>query len=405
MIFGSLYIRVELILVPAYIAILFMHRGANGIMLPCSIWPLVLLWALMLCITLVTSVLGLAVTPAWFNAYSYIKPALIILLFANARFNEQDLQNLLKMFAITAIPLAVLAVGQTFGIKMATDITMSAYMSPERVVIKNLFDTLGFILRAVCVFEHPSSAATYFLTTLTTSIFLLFELHGQRQYTTKHSYMLPMTSLFASFLGGVFTLSATFVAGIGLIFFLLFLRLGWRNKIRAIMISVAFGIIIMGYQMSLGKNKNYASITGNINYQITRVINFELFKSRYANHTGFLLTTMEEIKDNPLIGYGWMRKPRVFIGDSMYVVLLYQGGFIGMVLFALFLVMTYRLVSPSRTMQEIFFFWLFVLLISGMGMPSFFIPRLNDWWWALCGIGVGLAGRSIRTTLEEKNNS
>ncbi len=30
--------------------------------------------------------------------------------------------------------------------------------------------------------------------------------------------------------------------------------------------------------------------------------------------------------------------------------------------------------------------WLFLLLIAGLGGPSFTIPRLQDWWWAMAAI-------------------
>ena len=51
--------------------------------------------------------------------------------------------------------------------------------------------------------------------------------------------------------------------------------------------------------------------------------------------------------------------------------------------------------AATRALREILLFWLFVMLISGMGSPSFFIPRLNDWWWALCGIGASLSASSV----------
>jgi len=388
-IIGSLYIRMELPLTPIYLAILLARRELTAIRIPTIIWPLVLLWAYTLLLTLVSAIVGAAVLPSWFNVYAYIKPALLILLFANMDFSESDLMRLLRWFAASAVPLALLAAAQTFGIQAATDLTMNAYMSPGRLVVERLVDEIGFILRAVSVFESPSYAATYFLTTLATAVYLLFELRGQQ--VAKRMFLLPLVSLFASFVGGIVTLSATFVAGIGLILFMLFLRLEWRNKVRAMAISAAFGAIVIGYLMFLGKDEEYASIANNITYQARRVASLELFESRYAGNTGYLKATIGEISNNPFIGYGWMRKPGVFIGDSMYIVLLYQSGILGLTIFLFWLLQTYRATSRNRALREIFVFWLFVLLISGMGSPSFFTPRLNDWWWALCGIGVGLA--------------
>lgn len=392
-IIGSLYIRIELPLTPIYLAILLARRDLSAIRIPSIVWPLILLWGYTLALTLFSAIVGTAVSPSWFNVYAYIKPAFLILLFANMDFSESDLARLLRWFAASAIPLALLAAGQTFGVQAATDITMSAYMSPGRLVVERLVDELGFILRAVSVFETPSYAATYFLATLATAVYLLFELRGQQ--AAKRAFLMPLVALFASFLGGVVTLSATFVAGIGLILFMLFLRLEWRNKIRAVVISAAFGAIIIGYLMFLGKDKEYASIANNITYQVRRVVTLELFETRYAGNTGYLNKTMTAIGDSPLIGYGWMRKPGIFIGDSMYVVLLYQSGIIGLALFLFWLLQAYRMVAATRPLREILVFWLFVMLISGMGSPSFFIPRLNDWWWALCGIGASLSASSV----------
>ncbi|HSA33023.1 MAG TPA: hypothetical protein P5077_04790 [bacterium] len=384
MIFGSAYVRIELVMMPALLFILLLRRGNADIPLPRVIRPIILLWALTLCVTLVSSVTGTAVSPAWFNAYAYLKPAIIILLFANAGFRKEDLPPFLRLFAATAIPLGLFAATQTFGLKAATDLTMSAYISPGRIVVERLVDELGFILRAVSVFEHPSYAASYFLIAFATSVYLLFELRGTAGNDRRP--LLPLLSLIMSFIGGVMTLSGTFVAGLAIILFLLFLRLQWKNKLLTLAVSGALGLVIIGYLMVLGEQEDYESIANNITYQVHRVVSMELFETRYAKNTGYLARTIYEIRENPVIGYGWSRKQGVFIGDSMYVVILYQSGLIGLTLFAWWALSTYRIGRRSRIGSEVFLLWLFVLLIAGVGIPSFFTPRLNDWVWALCGI-------------------
>lgn len=395
MIFGPAYVRVELVLIPAFLFILLLRRGTTDIPIPRIVWPVTLLWILIFCVTLVSSITGMAVSPAWFNAYAYLKPALIVIIFANAGFREDDLPPFLRIFAATAIPLGLFAVTQTLGIKAATDLTLSAYISPGRIVVERLIDELGFILRAVSVFEHPSYAAAYFLIAFATSIYLLFELRGTPG--KKRPLLLPLLSLFCSFLGGVMTLSGTFVAGFSLILFLLFLRLRWKNKLLAVAASGALGALIIGYIMALSEKGDYESIANNITYQVRRVVSMELFETRYAKNTGYLARTIDEIRENPIIGYGWSRKQGVFIGDSMYVVVLYQSGVIGLILFAWWVLATYHLGKQSHTGNEVLLVWLFVLLIAGVGIPSFFTPRLNDWVWALCGI---LASQGPATTRE-----
>jgi hypothetical protein len=68
------------------------------------------------------------------------------------------------------------------------------------------------------------------------------------------------------------------------------------------------------------------------------------------------------------------------------VSLLYRGGAIGLVLFLGLLAYLGRSSLGRGTMGQILLLWLFVLLITGVGSPSFTIPRLQDWWWAIAAI-------------------
>ena len=389
MVIGSKHIRIELLLTPLLAGILLVRYDIRSLRIPYSVWPLLALWGYTFAITLISVILGLTSSPAWLNAYAYLRPVILVFLFANVGFSSSDLVRILRWFAASAIPLSLLAIGQTFNLPLAAEITINSYVSPGRPVIERMMEELGFILRAVSVFETPAYAATYFLSTLVTSIYLLFELRGKM--AEQRSFVMLLLSLVASLVGGALTLSATFVAGISFLLFLLFLRLTWHNKVRAILLSLTLGACVFGYLILIGKEEKYASIANNITYQIRRVVTLELFETRYAEHTGYLSITMKEIGDNPLVGYGWTKKRGVFIGDSMYVVLLYQSGIVGFMIFLWWITMTYRTVKSNPPSREMFIFWLSTLLVSGMGSPSFFIPRLNDWWWSLCGIGISLA--------------
>jgi hypothetical protein len=50
---------------------------------------------------------------------------------------------------------------------------------------------------------------------------------------------------------------------------------------------------------------------------------------------------------------------------------------------------------------SLFLLWLVVLLVSGFGSPSMFIPRLQDWWWAMVGL-MGSPPLVSRTTAGER---
>ena len=387
---GHLYIRIELLVTPVLFLVLVLRRSSEKITIPPVIAPLLFLWAYTLAITLLASVLGINATPAWMNVYSYLKPALLIILFANVGFERKDLIVMLRIFALSAIPLGLFAVAQTFGIGAATHLTLDFYVSPERIVVERLINEIGFILRAVAVFEHPSYAAAYFLIALASAIFLLLELRTTVEDTPQRPLPL-LVALVASFFGGVATLSGTFIAGLSLILLLLFLRLQWRNKLRAMTISGILLALIVGYLMVLGEEDEYASIANNITYQVRRVVSLELFETRYAKNIGYLEGTIRKIEENPLFGYGWVRDRDVFVGDSMYLVLWYQSGILGLALFFYWVLFLYHSVARDRIIRENIIYWIFVLLVAGMGSPSFFIPRLNDWWWAFCGIAVTLA--------------
>ncbi len=60
---------------------------------------------------------------------------------------------------------------------------------------------------------------------------------------------------------------------------------------------------------------------------------FKALSTRYDSSSGILSQTIQVVKDNFLFGVGEAQVNNAFIGDSTYIVLLYQTGIIGLVVF------------------------------------------------------------------------
>ncbi|AVX30363.1 hypothetical protein CTH_0760 [Carboxydocella thermautotrophica] len=317
------------------------------------------------------------ITTIFKNFFFYVKPLILMFIFSNIQLNHRDVRNLLDSFVYLSIIFLIFEIGQINNNEFITNITLEYYSSPSRLSIQNLIEFYGGIIRGVSVFEHPAYASIYFLLSLCISIYrLLSGIHGFR-------FIAWLVLVFINIVGGYLTASATFISGI--ILLLLFLSSYLLYKRRFIsLIKIYFCVLILIYLISL--NCNYLSNGDVIKYQIDRVYNLEIFNTRFNSQNGFLLETISQIKNNFIFGLGILNFNNVFIGDSMWVIIFYYGGLVGFIIFSTFLIQVIHNFIKLQYDLLILVLWVYVFVITGFGIPSFFTPRIQDWFWAFVSI-------------------
>ncbi|HET9028181.1 MAG TPA: hypothetical protein VFN07_11695 [Trueperaceae bacterium] len=220
----------------------------------------------------------------------------------------------------------------------------------------------------------------YFLLVVGTGLWLLT---GQAQRLSHRVRTLLIAGVVSSLIGGVMTLSSTSIAGLAALVLVLLAVGPWSARIRLVATgTVAAALALPLFAFSVSKSPVAA---GSLNYQLARLGNLNVFATRFGDQ-GLLVPTIEAVRRMPLTGWGFISQPGIFLGDSAYVVWLYMGGAVGLLFILGILVLCAYQVRSLGPLGTIVLVWLVVLLASGFGSPSFSIPRIGDWWWALAAM-------------------
>lgn len=315
--------------------------------------------------------------------YGFLRPLLIMLLFRNSQFNERWLHRLLVTFVVLSIPISVLSICQTGGFGFAQDLTQRWYTSPWRTSIPVVKSQWGFILRNTGVFEYHGYNATFSLTAILIAGYLLIKIKGGKR---KLALLYP--SLTLATIAGLFSVSVTFLLGGIILLFLL--TLSSRTSPRGLLKFTTNAAVVIGVSLLLAAPLILKSpdIRQGLRNQIGRIIDGDFLRGRYdAPAAGKLAPTYKAITQRLIFGWGF--KEGVFSGDSLYVSLLYRGGIIGLGLWFFFIttILTFALRHPALSTRLTFLLTILYLVV-GLGNPSFFIPRLGEWYWALIGLSI-----------------
>lgn len=376
---ASLTFRIESLLVPVLGAIFIIRN--RKLHLPWLVAAFLVFWLWLLLSTLLSLAQGVEGSIAWITIYGVFRFVLVIALFASVGFSQREAFGLLQGFVLSAIPLGILGIAQVLDIGFATWLTLEGYTSPGRGSVDALLALGGTLGRAPSVFESPTYAANYYLLAFGTGIWLWVN-----QQVRGGLYMRTALALATAlaFLGGIMTLSASFIAGLGVFLVWLALTLRWRVKLRLALASMAL-LTLSPFVLWLVES---ASAMGGLAHQWTRLTDGTVFATRFDGEGGALAGTVEAIMERPINGWGFLIREGVFVADSTYVVWLYFGGLIGLLLFLGIMVGIATVGLRSGSIGQITVLWLVLLLALSTGSPSFLIPRLADWWWALAAITV-----------------
>jgi hypothetical protein len=385
---GTSAFRFEIALTPLMLVAVLLSRNRLSLAVPQFMPMWFGWWTWLLAMTAIEVIIGLHEDVLWLDIYTLLRPALLVLMFYLAGYSREKALRLARDFVLWAIPLCLFALAQVSSKEWATSATLNHYNS--RAAVANLLSSYGFIVRGVATFELPANAATYFLMVLAASLVLIVN-HKSISHQGRR-WPLVVGGL-AGLAGGLATGSATFLAGVALLLlWIVYRSISERHgkllvgALIAALLTLALGTLFL---------RGDTFRTGVLRFQVARVSSGSLLDTRYGSGSGNLVPTIEAIRRQPLTGHGVSVLPGLFLGDSMYVLLLYTGGAVGLLLFGVALLLVARSAMRIGAVGNICLLWLVISLGAGVATPIFFAPRIEDWWWAMSGIVFGIARAAL----------
>ncbi len=331
--------------------------------------------------------------------YGLLRPLIVAFLVLNVSIDEKLASHVSRAFLWLSIPIALLSIGQTLGVDITQQLTLQGYTSPSRSPVFRLLEERGVIIRSTGVFESPVYNAVYWLLVLTTAGFGL--LTGSPTFGGKWFLYLVFGLAVVT---GITTLTTTFLAGAVLVMATLVLLVGYRYPRHCFRFAIgSAGVAGTFVIVGLLYFTQQATFAGSLGYQVNRILSGTLFYTRYDAQGGILKGTYEAIQHRPVIGWGLTEREGAFVGDSIYISVLYRGGIIGL---GVFLWLVYSILKHAwRNRSQggipgkicwMLLLWTLLLLATGVGSPSFFILRLQEWYWAFVGLSLSLCSQSYQ---------
>lgn len=385
---GGLELRLEHAVAPMLLGVIILSRPVALIRaVRCPPILAYLLWfGWCFTMTVIWSLPDLANPQSWVAVQGVFRPVLIMAIFAVVVFDGAQFKNLFKGFVLCGIPLACLGIAQTLNFPGARWITQQAYSSSGRDTfsISLESESQGYMVRGISVFENASYAGVFYILVLLAGIWLLA---GKASLVSRKEKLALSLAVGFALLGGIFTMSATFVVGVLALGAILFARTRMRAKARIAIGVTGIALLLMLAMLLLPAN--FVSYFSDAHlYQKERVLSGELFKGRFMNEEGTdLLPAWRMAMDNPVVGFGLLPPAGVIVNDSLYITVLFSGGVIGMILFSLIFVSLFFFRNRD-TLQRLTFAWLILMFAAGFGCPSFFNPRMGEWVWAVVAVAA-----------------
>jgi len=133
-------------------------------------------------------------------------------------------------------------------------------------------------------------------------------------------------------------------------------------------------------------------ISSELAYQVKDTFSGKTLDSRYGSGSTLLVNVYRTVSDRLLIGWGVVDTENVFVGDSLYLSVLYRAGILGSVLFFLVILRILRhslyllnKTFPDAVIGAVSLLWTLISLAEGLGSGgAFYVPRLQEWYWG-CG--------------------
>ncbi|WP_306196783.1 hypothetical protein [Bacillus multifaciens] len=274
----------------------------------------------------------------------------------------RDIRETMTLFFKISLPIVLLfTVMQMLNIGSMLDITYKYYNTSWRIV--DLYKAIGNIQRGLGPFEHPTSLAIYAF------ISLIFNTPKKGQETKKSNSLFMLLGIFIGFL----SLTKTF-----LLLFIIYII--WMLLIKAIPIkpflSIFTGVLLV-IPVLLFINSLYDGAYNPIKENMLSAFSIEgLLGTRFDSQSGMLAPILEFLRTVDILhlffGNG-SSSTGIFIGDSQYLVVLFQSGFIGLI--AIFALLLFSVIGYKRDRQLQFL--IVCIGFVGIGFTFLAAPRLT----------------------------
>ena len=198
-----------------------------------------------------------------------------------------------------------------------------------------------------------------------------FYLHAYLSHVQNVSFPLP--KLIISVLCGLLALSKTAIISIPIATIVILVininKIGVRTFFKVIGFLGCIIIFVLGVS-------NWLSSQGfAVKYYLSFLSNpFSALNTRYGSGSGNLTYAINTIKDNPIIGVGNAKLNNSFVGDSVYIVLLYETGIVGFFVYFLSYIRAFIINIKKRNKLSIVLFIVFALISFGNALQvSYYI--------------------------------
>jgi len=263
--------------------------------------------------------------------YVLTRPFLIMFLFSIASLPLYTVESITWVFMYLNIPIALLSIGQSLGLYLAERITVLGNSSPWRTQIYSLLLSNGRILRSTAVLESPVYNGVYFTLVLCAASVLLMQ---SAPDGFKKWFLYGNIGL--AFLAGLSTLTSTFLMGSLITIFLVTATFVKTKRYKAYLAYVIGICIVLLFTAGvIGEFLTDPLISSELAYQVKDTFSGKTLDSRYGSGSTLLVNVYRTVSDRLLIGWGVVDTENVFVGDSLYLSVLYRAGILGSVLFFL----------------------------------------------------------------------
>lgn len=340
---------------------------------------------------LVCIALGSVLTAApfeWQGYYGMLRPVLLFWLAYNVHWKREDFWKGAAIFVATGIPIACLCVAQILQNPHALDLTFKAYTAVNQTALDREVDALSegyIVVRSVGVLGNVAPNGLYFSAVTLLSLFLLsveavpFGAHRGRWR------WIVWLAFLSGIVGGCAAMSGTYFATtlVSLALFCVMHRKLWSTIRAFVFMLTGLGILaaLIDLDVLLGFFEQMV-------YQWDRIAGLDT-TSRYGSQS-ILSELATNIQGHLVFGFGSTRQD-IFIGDSLYAVLIAFGGIVGMLCFLVGIVVVMARARRARTVGSALIVLTYVLLVGGVSANGMLVARLGDCWWLLAAMCCRLA--------------
>jgi hypothetical protein len=360
--FGDYTIDYEILaFVPIFSVFIYKTLKGNNLYIS-SIHLLVYLYIGLLILSTVVAANLYNVNILWITLLGNVRFAVLLFMLTQIFIRSEDYFKRILIFVIS-INLVLVLVQIIFP--GSVSIFYELYYKEGLLPLQHFLE-IGRFTRATGSFGSPVNLGA--LSLISFSYFYAEILKSNRKKTI-------IFGICASLVTGAASLTKTFILGVplvilsGLIIRLAFLK-ERQLKINPKKILTAIPILLFVFLASYIVIQSAIKQGFFVAYYFSYLFNpLEAFVSRFDIDEGNLRTTIDVIKNNPVVGVGITRPMNEFTGDSSYLLILHDTGLLGTLLFfTLFLVL---ILTHIKTKNICGIMVIISLLITGVSSSTF----------------------------------